>query len=231
MPKTKEQETSAPKARADWEAIERDYRTGRFTLRELSAKYGPDPATIMRRAKRDEWPKDLTAAVRLATEAKLAAAATRDAARAQHVAETQHVAQQGVAAAVDSVAASNADVILEHRAGSSRVAEVTRGILEEVAAAAAIDADRELIAEVLAGGSEDPKRMAEAREAIQRALGVGARAATVAKLAEALAKAQAMQRQAHRLDDNPPPPPPADLSAIPPERAMEAYLALVAARR
>jgi hypothetical protein len=44
--------TKAPTAKRralDWEAIERDYRTGRFTLRELEAKHGTNNATIARK--------------------------------------------------------------------------------------------------------------------------------------------------------------------------------------
>jgi len=52
MPKASPQDVAAPaklgRRRIDWEAIERDYRTDKFTLRELEAKHGTNNATIAR---------------------------------------------------------------------------------------------------------------------------------------------------------------------------------------
>lgn len=57
--------------RYDWEAIERDYRTGRFSLQQLASRHGPNKATISRRANEEGWEKDLTDAVRQRTREKL----------------------------------------------------------------------------------------------------------------------------------------------------------------
>lgn len=63
----------------DWDAIERDYRTGNYTLRELEAKHHTDNATIARKIKRDravdpnKWQKDLASAIRQATKARVTA--------------------------------------------------------------------------------------------------------------------------------------------------------------
>jgi hypothetical protein len=59
------------KPRVDWDAIERDYRTDKFTLRELATKYGVTHTTISRNAEKKGWTKDLTDAIRQATNAKL----------------------------------------------------------------------------------------------------------------------------------------------------------------
>ena len=67
-------EPGAPaRVRPDWQAVERDYRTGKFTLRELEHKHGAANSTIARRAAREGWSQDLSAAVRQATNAKLIA--------------------------------------------------------------------------------------------------------------------------------------------------------------
>ncbi len=59
--------------KADWEAIERDYRTGRFTDQELVDKHGNvvTRQALSKRAKVKGWQKDLSTAVRQATKAKL----------------------------------------------------------------------------------------------------------------------------------------------------------------
>lgn len=60
------------KHRTDWDAVERDYRTGKFTLRELEEKHGVFNSSIARKAKKDGWTQDLRIAIRQATNAKLA---------------------------------------------------------------------------------------------------------------------------------------------------------------
>lgn len=44
----------------DWEKIEADYRTGKYSLRELSEIHGPAHPVIAKRAKKYGWTKDLT---------------------------------------------------------------------------------------------------------------------------------------------------------------------------
>lgn len=44
-----------PAKRTDWKAVKRDYLTGRFTNRELAAKYGCSHTQVGRRAKLEGW--------------------------------------------------------------------------------------------------------------------------------------------------------------------------------
>jgi len=95
-------EPSPKQGRPDWEAIERDYRTGRFTLRELEAKHGVRHSTISSRVQREGWTQDLADAVRQATRAALIAPSV----------------VQGASSVVQSVQAAaelNKQVILGHR--------------------------------------------------------------------------------------------------------------------
>lgn len=57
--------------RHDWEAVERDYRTGRFSLQQLSDKHGPSKSQISKKASAEGWEKDLTGAVQRRTREKL----------------------------------------------------------------------------------------------------------------------------------------------------------------
>lgn len=63
--------TKKQRARYDWEAVERDYRTGRYSLSELSAMHGPAKGTIHKRIKQGGWEKDLTGHVRQRTREKV----------------------------------------------------------------------------------------------------------------------------------------------------------------
>jgi hypothetical protein len=47
----------------DWDAIERDYRIGIKTLREIASSFGITHGAITRRAKKYEWSRDLSARI------------------------------------------------------------------------------------------------------------------------------------------------------------------------
>jgi DNA-binding MurR/RpiR family transcriptional regulator len=48
----------------DWEAIEKQYRAGVLTVREIARQGGVSHTAINKRAKDSGWPRDLTAKVR-----------------------------------------------------------------------------------------------------------------------------------------------------------------------
>ena len=102
--------TTAPmphfRRKVDWEAVERDYRATQMTLRELGAKHRCDHAAIARKASKGEWKKDLTYAVRKATNAKLVE---------QAVNSVVNDRQQAVTNVVLAAAEMNKQVIMGHR--------------------------------------------------------------------------------------------------------------------
>ena len=66
-------EDKKPKRRdTDWDAVHRDYRTGKFTDRELAAKYGVTHTSVGNKRRDGKWEKDLTEEIRQATNAALA---------------------------------------------------------------------------------------------------------------------------------------------------------------
>lgn len=96
----------------DWEAIERAYRAGNLSLRDIAEKHGTKESTIRSRAKKHGWQRDLTDQVKTATKAKLSRKASRT-----------DVAQSSVrddAQIVDEASDEAADVVLAHRVALSR---------------------------------------------------------------------------------------------------------------
>ena len=51
----------AERKKIDWEKIELDYRAGIKTLRQIADEHGVAHSAISKRAKRDDWSRDLTA--------------------------------------------------------------------------------------------------------------------------------------------------------------------------
>ena len=88
--------------RIDWEAVLRDYRTGKFTLRELETMHGVSYAQISRKSKAEKWTKDLREVIRHATNVAL-------------LRETVTKAQQDSTDTVSAAVQENTRVILSHR--------------------------------------------------------------------------------------------------------------------
>jgi len=55
----------------DWEAVERDYRTGVLSLAEIGRLHGVTKGRISQVSKRDGWVRDLAARIKIKAEAKL----------------------------------------------------------------------------------------------------------------------------------------------------------------
>lgn len=126
-------------AKPDWMAIERDYRTGRFSDQELADLHGNTVSRqgISVRAKRHGWTKDLSVLVRQETKASLLreqgrlAVATEVAIRCDETLKT-----------VLAAAEVNKQVILGHRTDITRLRNITMGqveALERQVAKAAVD--------------------------------------------------------------------------------------------
>ncbi len=110
--------TEVKRARIDWEAIERDYRIGQLSIRELARRHDIEPSTITRKAKKENWARDYSDEVRARTKAGLVQgmldAAALQAQQDAHDQATQtHTAlQSGIEIAVET----NLRVLRDHQA-------------------------------------------------------------------------------------------------------------------
>ncbi|WNJ77760.1 hypothetical protein RJE46_14070 [Cedecea neteri] len=95
-------------AKPDWEAIESAYRAGLMSVRAIGEKHGVSHATILKRANKEGWQRDLTEQVRTATKAKVTKSVTTPGNHASVVTDAQIVDQ-----ASDEAAA----VVMAHREG------------------------------------------------------------------------------------------------------------------
>lgn len=88
------------KRTTDWDALHRDFRTGKFTHRELAEKYGVSHQAVGKRARQENWQKDLTEEIRSATNAIL----VRDLVKKEVAEGSQKVADTVVLAAEQNAA-------------------------------------------------------------------------------------------------------------------------------
>lgn len=186
--KRNEQPREKPRGRhkVDWEAVERDYRTGHFTLRELEAKHGVSYAQISRKSKEHAWTKDLREVIKQATDAAL-------------LRETVTEAQKDVTETVLVAAEMNTRVIRAHRKDLSDARAVAAGMLAELQHCT--PADQDAMVKVLAGEGAEPADLAAARARVQRALSLGVRISCIKQLSDTFDKLQVAERRAFGLDD------------------------------
>ena len=59
------------KDQIDWEAIERDYRIGQLSVREIARRHEVEASTITRKAKKETWARDYSEEVKAKTRAGL----------------------------------------------------------------------------------------------------------------------------------------------------------------
>lgn len=180
----------SPKVKADWQAIERDYRTGQFTLRELESKHGANNATISRRAAKAGWTQDLSVAIRQATNANLIAAIVQ---------EKSSDAQQSAASTVLAAAEVNSQVILKHRNGLNRLTAIKSKLLEQIEQAAENMEDLAEVIEMVR--SPDDNGMDRANDALRKAMGRSALVDDLKKLADVDEKVRKGEREAFGLND------------------------------
>lgn len=179
--------------RLDWEAIERDYRTGQFSLKELERKHGAGFADISRRAKKEGWTKDLREAVKQATSSAVLAETTKGIAKAitKNVAEnTKNV--------VLAAAEVNRQVILGH-----------------------LDRARELVADTAAARAKLmalADNVADVREAATLASAIESLMRTTKGLVEIERKALDLDSPSEKPKDPPP-----SLADVQPGQELEAY--------
>ena len=187
------------KRRADWEAIERDYRTGRFTLRELETKYEVNNSTISRRADKHGWTQDLSTAIKQATNAKLIQSI---------VAAECSTAQQNAADTVLAAAEVNKQVILGHRKGLQELTSVKRALLDQIQQAAALLPDLAEVIEMVR--KPDDNGIDRANDALRKAMSRSALVDDLKKLADVDEKVRKGEREAFDLDLDPDKQTPAD---------------------
>jgi hypothetical protein len=109
----------------DWELIEKEYRLGQFTLRQLAATHGVQASAISRRSKKEGWVQDKSAQVKALSENQLLVSNTREAtAKATPTKEDIEVA-----------ATTRTNVILNNRRDISRAMRITNSMFDELESA------------------------------------------------------------------------------------------------
>lgn len=109
----------------DWEAIEREYRAGQLSVREIARQHGVSAPAVVQKAKRLGWERDLSASVREAVNAKLVK---------ETASVNADVNRLNAREAVDLAAARGVDVVLRHRRDIAKLESLRSKLTEKAEA-------------------------------------------------------------------------------------------------
>ncbi|HDE1789436.1 TPA: hypothetical protein PCF35_001087 [Klebsiella pneumoniae] len=177
-------------SKPDWEAIETAYRAGVMSLREIASQHGISEGAIRKRAKRDDWSRDLAAKVKERADDLVRKAEVRKQVRT----ETALSERVLIEATAEVVAA----VRMEHRGDIRRAREITNALFDELGAECAdVDSLRKLGELML---SPDENGRDKLNEIYHSIISMPERVKAVKALSEALKNLIGLERQAYGID-------------------------------
>lgn len=182
----------------NWPAIEIDYRAGVKSLRVLAAEYGISHGAINKRARRDGWPRDLSARIAERTRELVSRAAVS--------AEDTAVSRAAEKAVVEANATLQADIILAHRTDIQAARALVVSMLKELDLVSQNRDQLEQMAEAVTADDKSGRR----QELFERAISLPSRAGAVDKLSGALSRLVALEREAFGLNRGEVAPDPVD---------------------
>lgn len=112
------------KPTTDWEAIEREYRAGQLSLREIGRIHGVSDTAVRKKAKLGAWERDLTKQVQEAVRAKLV---REDGSQGSH---PQRTTDRDI---VQDTAARAVEVVRSHRRSLSQLNAIGDILAERLA--------------------------------------------------------------------------------------------------
>ena len=179
----------------DWELIERDYRAGVLSVREIAASQGITHGAINKRAKRDGWERDLKAKIKAKADALVSKREVSKLVSAESVATERSI--------VEANATVIADVRMAHRSDIRRTRNLALEMLRELEATTAnVDLFEEL-GEILR--SEDDKGADKRNDLYNKVISSAQRIDSLKKLSETLKTLIGLEREAFNIDDKAPP--------------------------
>lgn len=172
----------------DWEAVERDYRAGLLSVREIASTCNVSHVAIHKRAKRDGWVRDLAAKIK----AKADSLVNSQVVNAE-VNKERALTEKGI---VDANAQAIANVRMAHRTDIGRSRRLANKLLEELEAMTDENGTlRELIDQM-----REDEGPASLLEAAQKMASLPGRSKIMKELSETLKTLIGLERQAYSLD-------------------------------
>lgn len=159
----------------DWVQIEVDYRAGIKPLRQIAEEHGISHVAIAKRAKRDEWTRDIAARIQAQADAKV----TKAAVNSLVTKEQRTVTEQVV---IEANAELQYQIRMRHRKGLDRLTSVKDQLLDHVESVVRNLPELDQVIEMLR--KEDEKGIDKANDALRKAMERSTVIVDLQKLAE-----------------------------------------------
>ena len=191
---------SSTRTQIDWEAIERAYRPGVLSLREIAKQHGISEGAIRKRARAKAWARDLTDNVRNQVRTDLVRGT-----QVRTESEDPDAADRRI---VEEAAATIVQIVREHRTDIRRQRQLAQRLSEQLEEAALYR--QEIEDAIIAGTAEadDPEATRGARQAawikrgqMLRAVALPTHAGVLRDLATALKTLVGLERQAFNIGE------------------------------
>lgn len=176
----------------DWEQIERDYRAGVKTLRQIADEHSISHGAINKRAKRDGWERDLSAKIAAKAEALVSSKAVSKEVSKEDLATEREI--------VESNAQAIADAVLNQRADVKRGRGVVQKLFAEVETQLDGLEDFERLGELMFAPDENGTD--RLHQLYQKVISLPSRVDSAKKLADALRVLIELERKVLRIKDD-----------------------------
>ena len=176
----------------DWAVIEREYRLGQKSNKQLAADHGVQPSSIGRRAEKYGWVQDKAEEVRTRA-TNMLVRATAAQAQGNAIANANPNATPSEAE-VKIAARVAADVVMGHRRGLAKLANLRDAMLSEIEAETTAG---DMLAEIVEVVSSPDENGTDRRvELLRKVLSLPSRVESLKKLAEVDEKIRKGEREA-----------------------------------
>lgn len=177
-------------ASPDWEAIESAYRAGLMSLREIASQHNISEGAIRKRAKRDDWSRDLAAKVKERADDLVRKKEVRKQVRADNAFSERVL--------VEATAEVIATVRMEHRGDIRRARQITNALFDELGAECAdVESLRKLGEMMLEPDENGRDRLNEVYQSI---ISMPERVKAVKALSDAMKNLIGLERQAYDIE-------------------------------
>ncbi len=177
--------------RPDWEAIESAYRAGVMSLREIASQHGISEGAIRKRAKKDDWSRDLNAKIKSRADDLVRKEEVRKQVR------TETTLSERVL--IEATAEVIANVRMEHRGDIRRARELTNNLFDELSAECADIPALNMLGELMFNPDDNGRD--KLNEIYNSIISLPERVKSVKALSDTLKNLVGLERQAYGLDD------------------------------
>ncbi|CAM6570541.1 Phage protein [Enterobacter intestinihominis] len=178
-------------SKPDWEAIETAYRAGVMSLREIASQHGISEGAIRKRAKRDDWSRDLNAKIQQKAD---------DLVRKQEVRkQVRNESTLTERVLIEATAEVIATVRMEHRGDIRRARELTNTLFNELGAQCADVSALEQLGDIMF--DPDDKGRDRLNEIYQKVISLPSRVKSMKDLSDSLKTLIGLEREAYSIEN------------------------------